>query len=82
MEAFSTVSIWLGRWGLIDAYLVYLVGPGPILGYDEQGNPTYEGTPVHVIAGFIGLLLGVPIYSMISYYVLWAIMRLRSEGPV
>jgi hypothetical protein len=60
---------------------VYLVGPGPLLGYDEQGNPMYEGTPVHMLAGFVGLLLGVPIYSAVSYFVLRAITRSRSKGP-
>jgi hypothetical protein len=60
---------------------VYLVGPGPLLGYDEQGNPMYEGTPVHMLAGFVGLLLGVPIYSVASYFVLRAITRSRSDAP-
>lgn len=60
---------------------VYLVGPGPLLGYDEQGNPKYEGTPVHVLAGLAGLLLGVPIYSAISYFVLRAGTRSRSKDP-
>jgi len=58
---------------------VYLVGPGSLLGHDAQGNPIYEGTPVHMLAGFIGLLLGVPIYSVGSYLVLRAIMRTRSS---
>jgi len=50
--------------------LIYLVGPGPLLGYDAQGNPLYEGTPVHAVAGYFGLALGVPVYSGVSYLIL------------
>ena len=59
---------------------VYLVGPGPLLGYDEQGNPMHEATPVHLLAWFAGLLLGIPIYSVVSYFALRAITRSRSNG--
>jgi hypothetical protein len=58
---------------------VYLVGPGPLLGYDELGNPMYEGTPVHMLAGQVGLLSGVPIYSAVSYFMLRATTRSRSK---
>lgn len=60
---------------------VYLVGQGPLLGYDAQGKPVYEGSPVGMLAGFVGLFLGVPIYSVVSYFVMRAITRSRSKGP-
>ena len=44
-----------------------LAGPGPLLGYDSSGQPMYEGTPVHMLAAYIGLLLGVAIYSTLIY---------------
>ena len=61
--------------------VMYLAGTGPLLGYDAQGNPIYEGTPVHIIFGFLGLLLGVPIYAVISFVVLWSLRRLRMKAP-
>jgi hypothetical protein len=61
--------------------VMYLAGTGPLLGYDAQGNPMYEGTPVHLIFGFLGLLLGVPIYSVLSFAVLWVLRRARSKAP-
>jgi hypothetical protein len=45
----------------------WIVGPGPILGYDSTGNPLYEGTPVHMVAAYFGLFIGVIIYAVIVY---------------
>ena len=53
-----------------DTILMYLAGPGPLLGHDSQGNPKYEGTPVHTVILPVGFLLSIPIYSALSYLVL------------
>ena len=74
-ERMSRVLLWQLK------PMMYLAGPGPLLGYDAQGNPMYEGTPVHIIFGFLGLLLGVPIYSILSFVVLWVLRRSRSKAP-
>jgi hypothetical protein len=47
--------------------IVYLMGPGPLLGYNAEGQPTYEGTPLHLIALPVGLFLEAVIYSVIVY---------------
>lgn len=47
-----------------------LVGPGPILGYASNGEPLYEGTPVHMLAAYVGLGLGVLIYFLVIYFIL------------
>ncbi len=47
-----------------------LAGNGPLLGYDAQGNPMYEGTPVHLFFGFLGLLSGFLIYPLIVFLIL------------
>ncbi len=47
--------------------MLWLAGPGPILGYDSNGKPLYEGTPIHMVAGLLGLFLGTVIYSIIFY---------------
>ena len=52
--------------------IAYLVGPGPLLGHDEQGNPLYEGTPVHMLILPVGLFLAVVFYSIVSYLLLRA----------
>jgi hypothetical protein len=47
--------------------MLQLVGPGPILGYDSSGKPLYEGTPVHMLAAYFGLFIGVLIYTIVFY---------------
>lgn len=47
-----------------------LVGSGPLLGYDSSGQPMYEGTPVHMVVAYLGLLFGVAIYSTVFYQLL------------
>lgn len=49
---------------------VALAGNGPLLGYDAQGNPMYEGTPVHFVFGLLGILSGFLIYPMIVFVIL------------
>ena len=43
--------------------------PHPNIGTAQ--HPIYEGTPLDLIPVFIGIPLGVPIYTLISYAVLW-----------
>ena len=61
-----------------DTILVYLVGPGPPLGHDAQGNPPYEGNPGHTLILPFGFLLSIPIYSAVSYLVLRASFGVRA----
>ena len=68
-EKVSSVLLWNA------AIPVYLVGTGPVLGHDVQGEPIHEGSPVGVLAGLVGLLMGVPVYSAASYFVLRAVTR-------
>ena len=62
-----------------DTIFVYLVGPGPPLGHDAQGNQMYEGTPIHMLILPVGFLLSVPIYSAVSYFILRWILRRRGD---
>jgi hypothetical protein len=39
--------------------LQWLAGPGPLLGYTETGKPIHEGTPVHMVSAYIGVILGL-----------------------
>ena len=49
---------------------VYLIGPGPTLGHDAHGNQMYEGTPIQRLIFPLGLLLTIPLYSVLSYFFL------------
>ncbi len=59
--------------------VAYVVGPGPVLGHDEQGNTVYEGTPVHMLIMPVGLFLAIATYWVISYFLLKA--RFGSSRP-
>ena len=59
--------------------IAYLVGPGPLLGHDEQGNPMYEGTPVHMLILPVGLFFAVVFYSILSYLLLRARFGVRDD---
>jgi hypothetical protein len=59
--------------------MAYLMGPGPILGYDEHGAPRYEGTPLHIVIFLLGLFIGPVIYSIIIYFVLRAVSKRRAN---
>ncbi len=64
---YSTAILWQVR--LMHHLAAYLLGPGPILGY-SNGQPMYEGTPVHIVAAFVGLGLGAILYWVIGYFVI------------
>ena len=55
--------------------MLHLVGNGP---------PMYEGTPVHVVAFYTGLILGAAIYWLIGYLFLkkWHNNRLVSDAEI
>jgi hypothetical protein len=57
----SRVLLWQA------AILVRLAGNGPLLGYDNQGQPEYEGSPVLLVLAYGGIMLGVPIYASVIY---------------
>jgi hypothetical protein len=57
-----------------------LFGPGPLIGYDAQGQPMYEGTPVLLLVGLLGLLLAVAVYWGLSYLALRLLARRRQSG--
>ena len=61
--------------------MLYLVGPGPILGY-KNGQPLYEGTPVHELAAYAGIILGLVIYWYLIYFIIkkWHNNRLVSDA--
>jgi len=57
-----------------DTLLFYIVGPGPPLGLDAHGHQMYEGTPIHMLIVPVGFLLTIPLYSVLSYFLLkWCI---------
>ena len=51
-------------------FMQWLAGPGPILGYTEGGKPMHEGTPVHMVASYIGVILGFILYAVVIYQLL------------
>jgi hypothetical protein len=69
----SRVLLWQ------DTILMYLVGPGPLLGHDAQGNRMYEGTPIHTLILPVGFLLSIPIYSACGYLILRASFGRRAD---
>ena len=50
----------------------YLLGPGPLLGHNDQGEPMYEGTPVALLILPLGWAFSIASYSAVSYLVLKA----------
>jgi hypothetical protein len=62
-----------------DALFLYLIGPGPVLFVDKQGNPQYEGTPILVLILPVGYILSVLIYSTVTFLVLKLFLRRRAD---
>jgi hypothetical protein len=50
--------------------LFYLIGPRLPVGHYAHGNQMYEGTPIHLLIFPLGLLLTIPLYSVLSYFFL------------
>jgi hypothetical protein len=70
----STAILWQVK------LMQYFAGPGPLLEY-KNGQPIYEGTPVHLIAACIGLVMGVIVYWLVGYFIIkWHNKRMQAIG--
>jgi hypothetical protein len=54
------------------------VGPGPNVGTAEE--PIYEGTPVHLAALVVGIVLTWVFYVLVARLVLWRVARRYAKG--
>ena len=64
-------AVYISRAILWQDYLVLLLaGRGPILGYDVNGNPLYEATPVHFVAFIFAMFVSIVIYAILIYFLL------------
>ena len=63
--AFETGHGRLARVLEWQASLLQRAVPTPTFGTKE--NPIYEGTPLHIFAWYVGVVLSVPMYSAIAY---------------
>ena len=68
-------SILLWHWEPIYS----LAGNGPLLGYAQDGTPMYEGTPVHMLFGFVGMFAGFVIYPVSIFIILSLTDRFRDN---
>lgn len=75
IENETIVAILLWNVGLF----VVLAGKGPLLGYDEQGNPMYEGTPVHIIFAIFGFVSSFLIYPIMVFLILTVINKIYPQ---
>jgi hypothetical protein len=51
------------------ALCVYLSGPGPEIG--PPGKHMHEGSPIQILAAFIGIGLSWTFYSSLVFFILW-----------
>ena len=56
---------------------VALAGPLKLMGYDANGRAYHESTPLHLMAGALGLLAGIALYSLASWLVMRELAQLR-----
>ncbi len=40
-------------------------------------HPVYEGSPLDLIPVFVGVPLGIPIYTLVTYAALWAVAKIQ-----
>lgn len=66
-QRWSSILVW--HWRPIYS----LAGNGPLLGYKADGSPMYEGTPVHLVFGFVGYFAGFIIYP-IAIFLIWTLV--------
>lgn len=72
-EEIRSVLLW--HWKPIYS----LAGNGPLLGHTADGTPIYEGTPVHVLFGLLGMFAGFMIYP-VSIFIIWSLVdKFRSK---
>jgi hypothetical protein len=64
---FSKEILW--QVSLMHNIVGHVIGRGPILGY-KNGQPMYEGTPIDMVAAFVGLGLGVIVYWVVGYFIM------------
>jgi hypothetical protein len=43
-------------------------------------NPIHEATPIDLLAFWFGVMLGVPMYSLLSYFLLWRWQKPPDSG--
>lgn len=74
----SRLLLWYAP---IPAYVVGADSPPEVYSLDGEGEVKYEEPPIYLLAQLAGLLLGVPIYSAVSYLLIRAITSSKFEGP-
>lgn len=62
----------------------WLVAPGgPLLYVDAQGTPHYEGSPMLLLIFPVGFLLGILIYTVLSYVLLrWLVYHRAAQEVI
>lgn len=55
---------------LMHLLVLKLLGHSSFMGYDSNGLPMYEGTPLDLLAACVGLLFGAIFYVAIFYFIL------------
>ncbi len=68
VAAFFTAGSNLEHLFYWQGYLLQNLIPAPNVGTAQ--HPAYEATPLHVVAFFLGLPVGVVVYSLLSFAVL------------
>ncbi len=85
--ALFALSVMLGR-GAVANLLVWnlrlavaLAGPLAFLGYDASGREYHAGTGAHLLAGILGLVVGIALYAVVAWWTMgwWKGRRSRSE---
>jgi hypothetical protein len=65
--AFLSAGSHVGRILYWQGYLLQNLIPAPNLG--DANNPRFEATPLHIVAFFLGLPIGIVFYSLLSYLI-------------
>lgn len=69
IQVWAAVQFWFAILWQVNLML-WLAGPGPVIGYGANGAPLHEGTPVHMVAAFLGLAIGAIVYAALIYFTL------------
>jgi hypothetical protein len=73
VAAFVTAGSNLKHIFYWQGYLLQNLIPAPNIGTAQ--NPVYEATPLHVVAFFLGIPVGVVVYSLLSFAILSIVGR-------